>query len=63
MGDSYVTQALEILSQKNFDDRMNKLGKRNRDRAGAALESLTSTRDRMILRGSLRNMARKEFFL
>lgn len=60
---SHTEQLLDALRIRNFDDRGEKLGNRQRDKACAALEGMKLTRDRMILRGSLKNLPQKEFFV
>lgn len=59
----YVQQLLEELRLRNFDDRGAKLGDRQRDKACAALEGMTLTKDRFVLKGSLANLPRTTLFL
>lgn len=61
-GTSYTRQAYEALTLRNTDDRCEKVGDRNRDKACAALEGMTLSRDRHVLRAVLRDMPKREFF-
>jgi hypothetical protein len=61
---THTRQLLETLGRLNFDDRSVKLGKRNRDKAGAALEQIgRKTHDPMIIRFAMAKLPKHESIL
>lgn len=59
---NYTSQLKEELMRRNWDDRAEIVGQRNRDKVCAALECLTRTNDAKIVRYALSALPKKEIF-
>lgn len=58
-----MSELMDILRRSNYDDRAEKLGSRNRDKASAALEGMSHrTQDSKIVRFALTKLPKVESF-
>ncbi len=60
---SFTKRLLDALHIRNYDDRTAKIGSRSRDKVSASLEGMTLSKDRWVLKGSLRNMPSNGLFM